>query len=86
MHRKRRETPYTVCHVPADAALSFTALVIITIKTHSKLPIHPKVRKQDLVRKKNLSQIVGTKLVTIFLTLSVNFIFSLIFLQNVIWS
>jgi len=37
MHRKHRETPYTVCHVPADAALSFTALVIITIKTHSKL-------------------------------------------------
>jgi len=34
MHRKRRETPYTVCHVPADASLSFTALVIITIKTH----------------------------------------------------
>jgi len=34
MLRKRRETPYTVCHVPADVALSFTALVIITIKTH----------------------------------------------------
>jgi len=36
MHRKRRETPYTVCHVPAGAALSFNALVIITIKTHSR--------------------------------------------------
>ncbi|SVE44326.1 uncharacterized protein METZ01_LOCUS497180 [marine metagenome] len=34
MHRKRRETPYTVCHVPADAAFPFTALRIITIKTH----------------------------------------------------
>jgi len=34
MHRKRRETPYTVCHVPADAALSFIALAKITIKTH----------------------------------------------------
>jgi len=34
MHRKRRETPYTVCHVPADAALSFIALVTFTIKTH----------------------------------------------------
>jgi len=36
MHRKRRETPYTVCHVPADDAPSFIALVIITIKTHSR--------------------------------------------------
>jgi len=34
MHRKHRETPNTVCHVPADAALSFIALVKITIKTH----------------------------------------------------
>ena len=54
MHRKRRETPYTVYHVPADAALSFTALVIITIKTHSKLPIYPKVRKEDLARMKKV--------------------------------
>jgi len=34
MRRKHREIPYIVCHVPADAALSFIALVIITIKTH----------------------------------------------------
>jgi len=54
MRRKHREIPCIVCHVPADAALSFTALVIITIKTHSKLPIHPKVRKQDLARMRKI--------------------------------
>jgi hypothetical protein len=46
MHRKRREIPYTVCHVPADAALSFTALAIITIKTHSKLTNTSKSKKR----------------------------------------
>ncbi len=45
MHRKRRETPYTVCHVPADAALSFIALVIITIKTHSRFSNTSKSKK-----------------------------------------
>jgi len=34
MRRKRREIPYTACHFLADAALSFIALVKITIKTH----------------------------------------------------
>ena len=34
MRRKHREIPYIVCHVPADAALSFIALAKITIKTH----------------------------------------------------
>jgi len=55
MRRKHREIPCIVCHVPADAALSFTALVIITIKTHVlSLPIHPKVRKQDLARMRKI--------------------------------
>jgi hypothetical protein len=46
MRRKHREIPYTVCHVPADVAPSFTALVIITIKTHSKLTNTSKNKKR----------------------------------------
>jgi hypothetical protein len=34
MRRKHRDIPCILCHVPADAALSFIALAKITIKTH----------------------------------------------------
>jgi len=34
MYRRYREISYILCHVPADAALSFIALVMIAIKTH----------------------------------------------------
>ena len=51
MRRKHREIPYIVCHVPADAALSFTALAIITIKTH-------RISQRNLLKKQLPSPLI----------------------------